>query len=365
MQRLPVSLGDRSHEVVIGHFEIDALADAIAALAAKNSGLAILVDGALPKHSPRVETLVAALRTRLPKVEALALTSGERCKTFSELEKTCEWLAQSGFDRGAIVLGIGGGATTDHSGFAAAVYLRGVDSVLLPTTLLAMVDASVGGKTAVDLNAGKNLVGAFHQPRGVFCDLNFLDTLPAREIAAGMAEVVKAGLIADAPLFERIEAETLVNPELSRAQLERFIADSVRVKIAVVCSDERESAGRAILNFGHTVGHAIETGSDYGLLHGEAVSLGLIAALKLGQAMGINDASLVARTAAVLLRLGLPTDLENHVDEEVLSHIDVDKKRRSNAIRFVFVPRLGETLIRDIELPQLKQQVLAMERSRR
>jgi 3-dehydroquinate synthase len=362
MQRLPVSLGDRSHEVVIGHFEIDVLADAIAALAAQNSGLAILVDGALPKHSPRVETLVSALRTRLPKVESLSLTSGERCKTFAELEKTCEWLAQSGFDRGAIVLGIGGGATTDHSGFAAAVYLRGVDSVLLPTTLLAMVDASVGGKTAVDLNAGKNLVGAFHQPRGVFCDLNFLATLPAREIAAGMAEVVKAGLIADAPLFERIEAETRVNPELSRAQLERFIADSVRVKIAVVCSDERESAGRAILNFGHTVGHAIETGSDYGLLHGEAVSLGLIAALKLGQALGINDASLVTRTAAVLSRLSLPTDLENHVDEEVLSHIDVDKKRRSNAIRFVFVPKLGETLIRDIELPELKRQVLAIPR---
>jgi len=171
------------------------MAQKIATALGKPTGVAVLVDSRLGQVSARVQPLVEALAARLPRVRRLDLPAGESCKTLAAIEKTCDWLADNGYDRGAALLGIGGGATSDHTGFAAAIYLRGVAYATFPTTLLAMVDASVGGKTGVDIAAGKNLVGAFHQPRAVVADLGFLDSLPSREIAAGMAEVVKAGLI--------------------------------------------------------------------------------------------------------------------------------------------------------------------------
>jgi 3-dehydroquinate synthase len=266
-------------------------------------------------------------------------------------------MAEQGYDRGSAVLGLGGGAATDHAGFAAAIYQRGIAFALCPTTVLAAVDASVGGKTGVDIPAGKNLVGAFHQPRVVVAELGFLDTLPARERAAGMAEVVKAGLIADADLFTRLEANAaaVLGPE----QLPAAIAAAVRVKIGVVSEDERERGRRAILNFGHTLGHALEAASGYELLHGEAVSLGMIAALALGEARGITQAGLAARARGLLAKLSLPVDVKAHVRPEVVDRIEVDKKRRSDRVRFVFVPRPGEALLADIPLPELKQQIVA------
>src|SRR4051794_41423988 len=202
-----VALGDRSYDVSIGAFSPDAIADKLAAaLDPKTTGVAVLIDAQVAERSPRARALVAALGQRLPRVARLELRPGEACKNLTEIEKSCEWLAANGYDRRAAVVGIGGGAATDHAGFAAAVYLRGVRFALVPTTLLAMVDASVGGKTAVDLPAGKNLVGAFHQPSAVVADLGFLATLPAREIRAGLAEVVKCGFIADPPLITLLEA---------------------------------------------------------------------------------------------------------------------------------------------------------------
>jgi 3-dehydroquinate synthase len=254
-------------------------------------------------------------------------------------------------------LGIGGGAATDHAGFVASVYLRGIAFALCPTTLLAAVDASVGGKTGVDIPAGKNLVGAFHQPRVVVADLGFLDTLPAREVAAGMAEVVKAGLIADAELFASLDAG--VGSTLGPEQLRAAIAAAVQVKINVVSEDEREKGRRAILNFGHTLGHAIEASSGYELLHGEAVSLGMVAALKLGEARGVTEAGLASRARALLAKLALPVDVETRASAEVVARIEVDKKRRSDAVRFVFVPQPGDAVLHDIPLAELKQQLLA------
>jgi 3-dehydroquinate synthase len=341
-----VELGDRSYGVSIGAFAPERIADTLAAaLDPKTTGVAVLIDAQVAERSARARALVAALAARLPRVERLDLRPGEACKNLTEIEKSCEWLAAHGYDRRAAVVGIGGGAATDHAGFAAAVYLRGVPFALVPTTLLAMVDASVGGKTGVDLGAGKNLVGAFHQPRAVVADVGFLETLPARERIAGLAEVVKCGFIVDAGLLDLLEQS---GADLSVAQHEEVITRAVRVKAEVVASDETESGRRAILNFGHTVGHALEAASGYGLLHGEAVALGMVAALDLGAALGINAPALAARARKLLARLGLPVDYERRFDVQAQAGITVDKKRRGSTIRFVFVPTAGETRLVEI-----------------
>jgi 3-dehydroquinate synthase len=350
---LRVPLGERSYDVHIGTFGAEDVAERLDEDLGEASGVAVLVDEHVADVSPRFGPLVAALAARRPRVEVLRLPRGEAAKNLAAVERTCQWLAEQGFDRGSAIVGVGGGAATDHAGFVAATYLRGIDFGLCPTTLLATVDASVGGKTGVDIPAGKNLVGAFHQPRVVVADLGFFATLPGREVAAGMAEVVKAALIGDADLLGSLEVSTA-----DRDQLPAQIAAAVRVKIDVVSDDERERGRRAVLNFGHTLGHALEAASGYQLLHGEAVSLGMVAALALGEARGVTGPGLGARTHALLARLGLPVDVTARVSEAVLARIEVDKKRRSDKVRFVFVPRAGEAVLDDIPLPELKQQLL-------
>ena len=352
---ISVPLGQRSYEVCIAPAGATDMAQKIVAALGKPTGVAVLVDSRLHQLSPRVQPLVEALAARLPGVRRLDLPAGESCKTLAAIERTCDWLADNGYDRGAALVGIGGGATSDHTGFAAAIYLRGIAYATCPTTLLAMVDASVGGKTGVDIAAGKNLVGAFHQPRAVMADPGFLDSLPAREFAAGMAEVVKAGLIADAALLDTLEAHAAMPPAL----LAKIIESAVRVKVEVVAADERESGRRAILNFGHTVGHAIEAASGFQLLHGEAVSLGMVAALALGTARGVTEPGLLARMTALLARLGLPVDVKHRLAADVLDRMEVDKKRVSDAVRFVLVPRPGQAIIQGITLDELKRQLLA------
>jgi len=341
-----VPLGDRSYDVAIGALSPDDVASRLAAaFDAKTTGVAVLADATVVERSPRARALIAALASKLPRVQTLELRGGEACKNLTEIERTAEWLASHAYDRRAAIVGLGGGAATDHAGFAAAVYLRGVSFALVPTTLLAMVDASVGGKTGVDLGAGKNLVGAFHQPRAVVADVGFLETLPVRERVAGLAEVVKCGFIADPGLLDLLErAGSALSPAL---ELE-VIARAVRVKADVVSSDETESGRRAILNFGHTVGHALESASGYGLLHGEAVALGMVAALDLGAILGIGAAALADRARALLAALGLPVDYERRLEADALAGIAVDKKRRGSAIRFVFCPAPGETRMVDI-----------------
>jgi 3-dehydroquinate synthase len=343
---VPVALGARSYDVSIGALSPDAIADKIAsALEPRTTGVAVLIDAQVAERSARARELIAALGARLPRVERLELRAGEACKSLTEIEKSCEWLAARAYDRRAAVVGIGGGAATDHAGFAAAVYLRGVPFALVPTTLLAMVDASVGGKTGVDLGAGKNLVGAFHQPRAVVADVGFLETLPARERIAGLAEVVKCGFIADAGLLDLLEQS---GPDLTVAQHEEVIGRAVRVKADVVASDETESGRRAILNFGHTVGHALEAASGYGLLHGEAIALGMVAALDLGAALGVGAPALADRARGLLTRLGLPVDYERRLDADARAGLAVDKKRRGATIRFVLIPTPGETRFMDL-----------------
>jgi 3-dehydroquinate synthase len=355
MITVPVPLPDRSYQVHIGVVAPDAAADLLAPALGRPTGVAVLVDGRLATRSPRVGQLISALSARLPGVRQYALPAGESCKNLAAVERTCQWLAEQGYDRGAAVVGIGGGAASDHAGFVAAVYLRGIEFALCSTTLLGMVDASVGGKTGVDLPAGKNLVGAFHQPRAVVADLGFLETLPRREIAAGMAEVVKAGLIADPALLEQVEADVAADQAFTLESLGRSVASAVRVKVDVVTADEREAGQRAILNFGHTIGHALEAESGYGLLHGEAVSLGMIAALAFGAARGVSDPALRPRTAQVLSRLGLPVDIAGRVTPPVLARVEVDKKRRSDKVGFVFVPRAGQARVEEVALEELRR----------
>jgi 3-dehydroquinate synthase len=345
---IPVELGERRYEVRIGTFAPEAVAEAIAAAVGPTTGVAVLVDGDVARRSPRVAPLCEALRARLPAVASHALPAGEACKNLAEIERTTEWLAGAGYDRRAVVVGIGGGAATDHAGFAAAVYLRGVRFALCPTTLLAMVDASVGGKTGVDLGAGKNLVGAFHQPRAVVADLGFLETLPARERVAGLAEVVKCGFIADPGILDLCEGVQARGGDISAGEMRELVARSVRVKAEVVAEDETEGGRRAILNFGHTLGHAFEAASGYGLLHGEAVSLGMMAALTLGVARGQTPPALVERARRLLAGLGLPVDFQERLTPDALARITVDKKRRGGAIKFVFCPAAGETRLVDV-----------------
>jgi 3-dehydroquinate synthase len=359
---IPVPLAERAYQVSIGHGAPEEAARRVLAATGEVSGVAFLVDGNLGQLSPRVDVLMAAVRSALsPRVLVARhdLPAGEGCKTLGEVERTAEWMAAEGFDRGALVVAIGGGATSDHAGFVAAIYLRGVRFALFPTTLLAMVDASVGGKTGVDLGAGKNLVGAFHQPRAVIADLAFLATLPARERLAGLAEVVKCGLIADDSLLDVLEtqARSLASATIDET-LGHVIAGAVRVKAEVVTEDERESGRRAILNFGHTVGHALEAASRYQLLHGEAVSLGMMAALALGVSLGITPPKLETRVRSLLEHLGLPVDFERRLDAEVLARIDVDKKRRAGAVRFVFVTAPGCSELREVGLGELRARLL-------
>jgi 3-dehydroquinate synthase len=356
-----VELGSRRYDVRIGTFSPEDAADAIAKAFGATTGVAVLVDETVAARSPRVAPLVAALQARLPGTKRFELRAGEACKTLAEIERTTLWLAREGFDRRGAVVGIGGGAATDHAGFAAAVYLRGVRFALLPTTLLAMVDASVGGKTAVDLPAGKNLVGAFHQPSAVIADLGFLETLPAREIRAGLAEVVKCGFIADPVLLTILEtlpgggsAFTLA-PDVAA----ELVARAVRVKAEVVAEDETEGGRRAILNFGHTVGHALEAASGYDLLHGEAVALGMLAALSLGEARGVGPRALTERATALLARLQLPVDLAPRLNAEVLARLTVDKKRRGGTIKFVFCTAPGATRLVDVSPDDIAAHLLA------
>ena len=294
-----VELGARSYDVRIGGILAPTRAAAIAAaLDPATTGVAVLVDAGLDACSPRVAPLCEAL-ARAAAARRAARAAGRRGVQEPRGDRAHERVAREPRLRSARApsSASAAGRRPTTPGSRPPIYLRGVPFALVPTTLLAMVDASVGGKTGVDLRAGKNLVGAFHQPRAVIADVGFLDTLPARERTPGLAEVVKCGFIADAGLLDLLEQRRRRADRRAELTLE-LIARAVRVKAEVVASDEREGGRRAILNFGHTVGHALEAASGYGLLHGEAVALGMVAALRLGAALGVGSAALVERARA-------------------------------------------------------------------
>jgi 3-dehydroquinate synthase len=275
------------------------------------------------------------------------LDDGEAHKNFGNVGRALEGLATLGATRDACVIALGGGVVGDLAGFAAACWMRGIDFIQMPTTLLAMVDSSVGGKTGVNLPEGKNLVGAFHQPRAVVADIDTLSTLPDREYRAGLAEVVKGAAIGDAEFFGWLEAHAGTLARRDTAPLVEAIARKVRYKAGVVARDETEQGERALLNLGHTFGHALETAGHYtALLHGEAVGIGMVLAARLSERLGMSDAADTARLQRLLDRLGLPVALPPGMPpERLLELMRLDKKNTAGRLRLILWRGIGKAEI--------------------
>ena len=295
--------------------------------------------------------VVKTLRERYAKVVPVILPDGEIFKDWQTLQLIFDALLENGCDRKTVLFALGGGVVGDMTGFAAASYMRGVPFVQVPTTLLAQVDSSVGGKTAINHPLGKNMIGAFYQPQRVICDLDVLKTLPPRELSAGLAEVIKYGPIADMTFFAWIESNLDALISMHPAALAYAIRRSCEIKAHVVGLDEREAGLRAILNFGHTFGHAIESGLGYGKwLHGEGVACGMVMAAELSRRIGLVDEHFVHRLTTLISRAGLPVRGpildENDNAGRYLSLMRMDKKSEAGEIRFVLVDGPGSALVR-------------------
>jgi 3-dehydroquinate synthase len=287
----------------------------------------------------------ASLAPRQPIV--LFLPAGERYKRLSQVERMAAEMAQAGADRSSLLIAFGGGVVGDMGGFLSAIYMRGIDYIQVPTTLLAQVDSSVGGKTGANLQTGKNLVGCFYPPQEVVADIELLSTLPQRELRAGVYESIKAGLIRDAALFRFIETNRAQIDGRDPASLEKMVAASIRIKAEVVGLDERESGVRMILNFGHTIGHAIEAASGYrALLHGEAIAWGMIAALAISRERNMLTAEAVRRMEAMIRYFG-PPPLPPISGKRLLHAASGDKKNRAGVRRFVLLQGLGNAVVAD------------------
>ncbi|RUM87832.1 MAG: 3-dehydroquinate synthase [Thermodesulfatator sp.] len=279
------------------------------------------------------------------RAEIFSFPAGEASKTMETVVQLAQDMVRAGFDRRSAVLAVGGGVVGDVAGFLASIYLRGVPYVQIPTTLLAQVDSSVGGKTGVDLPEGKNLLGTFYQPRRVYIDYGVLSTLPLAHLRNGLAEVVKYGAALSRELFKFLElqAERLLSydPEA----LEHIIYESCRLKAWVVSQDEREAGLRRVLNFGHTLGHALEAALNYEILHGEAVAVGMVAAARLSEALGVAEEPVAEKLKTLLSRLGLPVGLPNDLDpESLLGFLAADKKVWHGRLTMVLLRRIGEFL---------------------
>ena len=343
---VPIALGERSYDIRIG---CGLLGDAAcwAGLPASADALIVSNITVAPLYADRLARQLAVHHRRVLRLE---LPDGEQYKNAATLELIYDQLLGAGCDRKTVIYALGGGVVGDMAGFAAACYMRGVPFVQVPTTLLAQVDSSVGGKTAINHPLGKNMIGAFYQPARVVCDLDVLDTLPARELSAGLAEVIKYGPIADLAFLDWIEANLDALMARDKAALAHAVRRSCEIKAGVVSQDEREGGLRAILNFGHTFGHAIETGLGYGAwLHGEAVGCGMVLAADLSARLGLVDVAMVARLKALCQRAGLPVEappLAVLPIERWLSLMRVDKKAEGGEIRFVVIDGPGRAAVR-------------------
>ena len=347
---LVVPLGTRSYTIDVCDDEPARLTDAVARCAP--SSILVVTDSNVQRA--RGAAIDLALRPLAIRGSRVTLAPGERHKTLAGASTIWDAALGAGVDRDALVIAAGGGVVGDLAGFASACLLRGVRFVQVPTTLLSMVDASVGGKTGFDHAAGKNLVGAFHQPSAVVADLAHLETLPARERTSGLAEIVKIALTSDAALFAHLEREAPALARGDRAALGPVVRAAIRAKIRIVRDDEREAGVRKLLNLGHTLGHALEAHGGYGRwLHGEAVSLGILAELEASAKLGWTPPALVERTRALLSALGLPTRVELSDVSASWPYLAADKKRARDAIRLPVVAAPGEARIERVPLDAL------------
>lgn len=341
-QSVGIALGDRSYSIVIGS-ELLGKPDSFAGLPRAAAALIVTNSMVAPLYQA---DLVHALGAHYAKVHCVVLPDGEQYKTWETLNLIFDCLLQHGCDRNTVLFALGGGVIGDMTGFAAASYMRGVPFVQVPTTLLAQVDSSVGGKTAINHPLGKNMIGAFYQPAKVICDLNTLATLPTRELSAGLAEVIKYGPITDMTFLDWIEGNLDALLARDRIALAYAVKRSCEIKAAVVGADERESGLRAILNFGHTFGHAIEAGMGYGAwLHGEAVGCGMVMAAHLSQRLGLIDTGFVQRLTTLIARAGLPTVAPQLGVERYMALMRVDKKAEGGQIKFVVIDKPGSAVM--------------------
>jgi 3-dehydroquinate synthase len=345
--QVDIRLAERSYPIVIGSGLLG-IADTWKKLPSASAAVIISNTAVAPLYAARLK---AALQARYAQVVLLELPDGEVYKDWPTLQRIFDTLLQSQCDRRTILFALGGGVVGDMTGFAAASYMRGVPFVQVPTTLLAQVDSSVGGKTAINHPLGKNMIGAFYQPQLVVCDLDVLKTLPDREMGAGLAEVIKYGPIADMAFMTWIEANLDALLAKDSVALAHAIQRSCEIKADVVGQDEREQGLRAILNFGHTFGHAIESGLGYGQwLHGEGVGCGMVMAAHLSERLNLVDAAFVKRLTLLIGRAGLPTRApvlrEKDNAGRYLELMRVDKKSEAGEIRFVLIDGPGKACVR-------------------
>lgn len=340
---------DRTYDVIVDCNWREALTP----LLSERGQVAIIVSEAMADHI-----------TDLPDTDAqlhiFTVPDSEAGKSFASFQKLLDWLGAAGFTRNDLVVAVGGGAVTDLSGFVASSWLRGIDWVAVPTTLAAMVDAAVGGKTGINSEYGKNLIGSFYSPISVLVDTSWLDSLSDRDFAAGLAEVIKSGFIADRKIVDLLIDKDLTNVRHDKSLTLELITRTVAVKAKVVSGDFRESFDREILNYGHTLGHAIELQSRYSLRHGECVSIGLVFAANLANQVGILSDELTILHGQILAKLSLPVTYDAKYWPELRAAMSIDKKSRSGTLRFVAISEIGKTL--RIEAPSESDLLAAYER---
>ena len=349
MKTLKVDLGERSYDIIIGEGALAKVSDFLPQNLPKKKTIIITDENVAAEHLSRLENLLGSADVDY---QTLVLPAGEATKSFENLEKLTSFLLENKVDRRTNIIAFGGGVIGDLVGFAASITLRGVGFIQIPTTLLAQVDSSVGGKTAINSQHGKNLIGAFHQPVAVLADTDLLATLPRREFLAGYAEVVKYGLINKPEFFEWLDNNSLED----KKNLIQAIYESCKSKAEIVAQDEREKGVRALLNLGHTFGHALEaeTGFSSKLLHGEAVALGMIMAFKFSKAPDMD------KVIAHFERVGLPTNPREYVDdwdaERLLSYMYSDKKAHSGKLVFILTRGIGQAYVaEDVDAEEVKE----------
>ncbi|WP_295628006.1 3-dehydroquinate synthase [uncultured Corynebacterium sp.] len=334
MTRIPVN-GPAPYEVVVG----SGLTAEIAEAAGVSANVCVIHQGSV---APAANRIVEALAAKDVNAFALEIDDAEAGKTLESAGRSWDVLGERGLDRTDAIVAVGGGAATDLGGFVAAAWMRGIKVFQVPTTLLAMVDAAVGGKTGINTAAGKNLVGAFHEPSGVFVDLDFLRTLPHAELVAGSAEIIKAGFISDTAILDLYEADPAACLDVD-GSLPELIERSIRVKAHVVSEDLKEAGLRETLNYGHTFGHAVERHEEYRWRHGHAVAVGMVYVAELARVAGIIDADLVDRHRTILESIGLPTTYPGDCWDELSAGMSRDKKNRRGTVRFVVLTEPGNT----------------------
>jgi 3-dehydroquinate synthase len=355
MIQIPVSTPSRSYEVLIGRGLLESAGESLGSIV---SGRRALVVTAPPIRRRWAKILLQSLTRAGISTDLLEMPDGEPAKRLTTLEKLAEKMVKVGADRGVVLVALGGGVVGDVTGFLASIYMRGVDVIQVPTTVLAQVDAAIGGKTGVNLKSGKNLLGTFHQPRTVLIDPAVLSTLPSREYHAGLYESLKCGIIGDPLLFRLFEERRREILDRDPEVVEKVIADSVRLKASVVSADEKEGGLRQVLNLGHTIGHAIEAETRYQqLLHGEAVAWGMVAATHIALSMGKLDSVTAGRISNAILSFGRLPRMTIRTPN-ILKRLRSDKKTRQGVVHFILPKEIGKVeIVSDVPEATIKSAV--------